>query len=242
MGIKYRITEAQLMKIHERLNESTEDVPGNTEDPKNQPGFMSEEEDEDSVDESETTGKKQAPEAKNPSFMANKMQEEVGKEKFSGTKVAGTKTPGTWDKNVKSGKTPTDQIKSGGAAKKIEGTKAKTGEWDGVTKSSPEAKAHILKGLKAGDVKNSMGVKSTPTKDTADKGTTQSADAKKHISTSLKSGGSAKDIESAKAKTGNWEGAKTGSVNEKKSMSAKEMRDEKKRAMEERANRMDGLA
>jgi len=240
MSIKYRITEAQLMKIHERLNEST-DVPANMEDPEKQSGFVHETDDEDEDDTVvETT--KQAPEAKNPAFMAKKMQEEVGKEKFSGTKVAGTKTPGTWDKTVKSGKTVSDQIKSGGSAKKIEGTKAKTGEWEGVTKTSPEAKAHILKGMKAGDVKNSMGVKSTPTKDTADKGTTQSADAKKHISNSLKSGGAAKDIESAKAKTGNWEEAKTGSVNEKKSMSAKEMRDEKKRAMEERANKMDGLA
>lgn len=243
MSVKYRITEAQLMKIHERLNESVEDesMMETTED---ETVSETETEEEDTVAETAETAtpkKGHAPEAHKPNFMAKPMHEEVGKEKFTGTKVAGVKAPGTWDKNVKSGKTPTDQIKSGGAAKNIEGTKAKTGEWEEVKKTSPEAKAHIVKGMKAGDVKNSMGAKKAPVKDTADKTKTQAPEAKKHVENSLKSGGAAKDIESAKAKTGEWEKAKTGSVNEKRSMSAKEMRDEKKRAMEERANKMDGL-
>jgi len=245
MAVKYRITEAQLMSIHKHLNESVEDE-SMMETPMEDEAMMETEEEEDeTVKEAEATAlpkKPYAPEAHNPKHMAKgSMHEEVGKEKFTGTKVAGTKGEGTWDKNVKSGKTPKDGIKSGGKSTDIEKAKAATGVWDGVSKKSADATAHMVKGMKAGEVKNSMGAPKSATKDTAKATSGVAKEATKHVEKSLKSAGGMKDIESAKAKTGTWENAKTGTVNEEKkeSLTPKQMKDKKKEAMEAMNAKMD---
>ena len=237
MSRKYKITESQLSKIYERLtlSESMED----------ENDTMQEEsmEDVDIKAESEKPWEKkkktQAPNTK--THMAGKMHEEKGTPKFSGKSVNGGVTTKDWDKGTKSGKVPADSIKSGGSAKNIEGTKPKNGQWDDINKSSPDATKHIVKGLKSGEVKNSMGVKK-PVSKTWDKAKAGSMapEAKAHIKGSLKSQGGEKNIESAKAPEKIWEKAKADSVNDvKNSMTPSQMRDKKKLAMEKMADRLD---
>lgn len=237
MSRKYKISESQLSKIYERLALSEND---NMEDESN----MQEEtmaDDEDVKTESEKPwgkDKGHAPEAHNSKHMAGKMNEELGQAKFSGKSVNGGVSTQTWDKATKPGKTVSSGLKSGGTAKNIEGTKANNGQWADVKKTSKEATSQVVKGMTAGDVKNSMGVKQPVTKP-YEETKISSKEAKAHVKGSLKSGGASKNIEGTKATEKNWDEAKAGSVNEKRDSAPSQMRDKKKAAMEEMAKRMD---
>lgn len=240
MNRKYKITESQLSKIYEKLalSENMETTHMTDDEPMQEETM---EDDEDVKTESEKPwgkDKSHAPEAHNSKHMAGNMHEELGKPKFSGKSVNGSVQNKEWDKATKSGKTVADTVKSGGAAKNIEGTKANNGQWDDVNKTSKEAKSHVVKGISAGDIKNSMGAKKPVTKPYEETKIT-SKEAKAHINGSLKSGGASKDIEGTKATEKNWEQAKAGSVNEKRSSAPSQMRDKKKAAIEELAKRLD---
>lgn len=242
MSRKYKITESQLSKIYERLalseNDNIDEVSMDDESAMQE---ETTEDDEDVKTESEKPwgkDKNHAPEAHNSKHMAGKMHEELGQAKFGGKSVNGGLSTQTWDKATKPGKTVSGGLKSGGAAKNIEGAKANNGQWDGIKKTSKEATSQVVKGMTAGDVKNSMGVKQPVTKP-YDETKITSKEAKAHVKGSLKSGGAAKNIEGAKAQEKNWDQAKAGSVNEKKNSTPSQMRDKKKAAMEEMAKRMD---
>lgn len=242
MSRKYKITESQLSKIYEKLALSENMEEESMEDE----GTMHEEtmEDDDVKTESEkpweSMKKAHAPEARNSKHMAGKMHEEVGQAKFSGKSVNGGVSSKEWEKATKPGKTVGDSLKSGGAAKNIEGAKANNGQWADVNKTSKDATAHVVKGMSAGDIKNSMGAKKPVTKP-YEETKISSKEAKAHVKGSLKSGGAAKNIESAKAPQKPWDEAKAGKVNEtaKDSMTPSQMRDKKKSAMEEMAKRLD---
>jgi len=227
MSRKYKISESQLTKIYERLTLSEQ---------MNDEEMMEETsmEDEDVKTESEKpwdkTKKSQAPETKK--HMVGKMHEELGQSKFSGKSVNGGVATKEWEKATKPGKTAADGIKSGGSSKNIEGTKANNGQWADVKKSSPDASKHIVKGMKGGEVKNSMGAKKPASKAWEEAPVSQAPEAKAHVKGSLKNQGGEKKIESAKARTVN-ETAKDAS------MTPSQMRDKKKSSMEEMAKRLD---
>lgn len=241
MSRKYKITESQLTKIYETLALSENMEVDHMKDEQMQEETM--DDDDDVKTESEKPwgkDKNHAPEARDNKHMAGKMHEELGQAKFSGKSVNGGVSTKEWEKATKTGKTPADSVKSGGASKNIESAKGSNGQWADVSKTSKDATAHVVKGMTAGDVKNSMGAKKPITKP-YDETKISSKEAKAHVKGSLKSGGGSKDIESAKAPQKPWDEAKAGKVNEtaKDSMTPSQMRDKKKSAMEEMAKRMD---
>lgn len=165
----------------------------------------------------------------------NKINEEAMVDKREGTSINPSSNGAKeWEKISKPGTQVKDGLKSGGAAKNIESSTAKKGEWEKISvPQSPEAKKHITS-MKAGDIKSTKTSEgaSKPKEGEWDKADKKHApEAKADVKGSLKNNSKA-----------NTKATETKDPVVKESLSPSQMRHKKTDEIAEAAKRLDAQA